>query len=63
VPKGYKVSPSRTVHTISTIQASRSQCPQGLRRESAADSFLGLRVRLPPGGTNVCLFWVLCIFW
>ena len=31
-----------------------SQWPSGLRRGSAADRFQGLRVRIPPGGMDVC---------
>jgi hypothetical protein len=35
--------------------------PSGLRRGSAAYRLLGLRVRIPPGGMDVCLVWVLCV--
>jgi hypothetical protein len=37
----------------------RSQWPRGLR--SAAARLLGLWVRIPPGGMDVCLMWVLCV--
>jgi len=49
----------RVCHHISTglyqpqvtdEDASRSQCPAGLRRGSAATRLLGLRVRIPPRG-------------
>ena len=33
----------------------RSQWPSGLRRGSAADRLLGLRVRIVPGGMDVCV--------
>jgi hypothetical protein len=36
----------------------RSQCPRGLWRGSAAAGLLGLRVRIPPGGIDICLLWV-----
>jgi hypothetical protein len=39
----------------------RSQWPSGLRRGSAAARLLGLRVRNPPGGMDVCLLWMLCV--
>ena len=34
---------------------SRSRWPRGLRRRSAAARLVGLWVRIPPGGTDVCL--------
>jgi hypothetical protein len=37
-----------------------SQWPRGLRRESAAAPVLELRVRIPSGGIDVCLLWLLC---
>ena len=40
----------------------RSQCWRFLRRGSAMDGFLELRVRIPPRGIDVCLLWVLCVF-
>ena len=39
----------------------RFQMPRGLRRESAAARLLGLWVRIPPGGIDVCFFWMLCV--
>jgi hypothetical protein len=39
---------------------SQSQWPCGLWCGSAAARLLGLWVRFPPGGMNVCLLWVLC---
>jgi len=33
----------------------QSQWPRGLRHRSATSRLLGLRVRIPPGGMNVCL--------
>jgi len=39
----------------------RSQWPRGLRRRSAAARLLRLWVRIPPGGMDVCLLWVLCV--
>jgi len=41
--------------------SSRSRWPRGLRRGSAAVSLLALWVRIPLGGTDVCLLWVLCV--
>ena len=37
------------------LTTSRSQWSRGLRRRSAADRLLGLRVRIPPGGMGLCL--------
>jgi hypothetical protein len=34
----------------------RCQCPRGVRRGSAAARFLGLRVGIPRGGMDACLF-------
>ena len=39
----------------------RSQWPRGLRRRSSASRLLRLWVPIPPGGIDVCLFWVLCV--
>ena len=39
----------------------RSQWPRGLRRRSAAARLLRSWVRIPPGGMDVCLLWVLCV--
>ena len=39
----------------------RSQWPLGLRHRSAAAPRLRLWVRIPPGGMDVCLLWVLCV--
>ena len=36
-------------------------CTRTLRRGSEAAVSQGLRVRIPPGCTNVCLLWVLCV--
>jgi len=33
----------------------RSQWPRGLRRRYAAARLLRLRVRIPPGGMDICL--------
>jgi hypothetical protein len=38
----------------------RSQWPSGLRRGSAADRLLGLRVRIPPGHGCVSVVSVVC---
>jgi hypothetical protein len=38
----------------------RSQWPRGLRHRSAAARLLRLWVRIPPGGMDACLLWVLC---
>jgi len=40
---------------------SRSQWPCGLRRRSTAARLLRLWVRIPPGGMEVCLLWLLCV--
>jgi hypothetical protein len=40
---------------------SRSQSPRGLKRGSVAARLLGLRVRIPPGGMDVCLLRLLCV--
>lgn len=39
----------------------QSQWPRGLRSRSVADRLLRLWVRIPQGGINVRLLWVLCI--
>ena len=39
----------------------RSQWPRGLRRRSAAARLLRSWVRIPSGGMDVCLLWVLCV--
>jgi hypothetical protein len=39
----------------------RSQWPSGIKRGSAAARLLGLRVRILPGGMDVCLLWELCV--
>jgi len=39
----------------------RSQWPRGLRRRSATARLLRLWVRIPTGGMDVCLLWVLCV--
>ena len=39
----------------------RSQCSRFLRRGSARAGLLGLRVRIPPRGIDVCPLWVLCV--
>jgi len=38
-----------------------SQWPRGLRRRSTAARLLRLWVRIPPGGMDVCLLWVLLL--
>jgi hypothetical protein len=45
---------------VSDDDQSRSQMPNGLRRESATDRVLGLRILIPPGAC-VCVFWMLCV--
>ena len=40
--------------------AGRSQWPSGLKRGSAADLLLGLRVRIPPGNECLSLVSVVC---
>ena len=40
----------------------RSQWLRGLRCESATDRLLGLWVRIPPDGMDVCLSCLLCFF-
>jgi hypothetical protein len=39
---------------IKRVTHCRSQWPRSLRRWSAASRLLGLRVRIPPGGMDVC---------
>jgi len=39
----------------------RSQWPRGLRRRSTAARVLRSWVRIPHGGMDVCLLWVLCV--
>ena len=43
------------LYVLLIIFVSRSQLPHGLRRGSAAARLLGLRVRIPPVGMDVCL--------
>ena len=38
-----------------------SQWPRVLRRGFVAACLLGLWIRIPPGGMDVCLLWVLCV--
>jgi len=38
-----------------------TQWPHGLRRGSVVAPLLGLRVRIPPAGMNVCLLCMLCV--
>ena len=40
---------------------SRYQWPRGLRRRSAAARLLRSWVRIPTGGMDICLLWVLCV--
>ena len=47
-------------HTHTHTNTHTDRRSPGLRRGSAAACFLGLRVRIPPGGMDVCLLWVLC---
>jgi hypothetical protein len=41
-----------------TLRQSSTQWPSGLRRRSTAERLLGSWIRIPPGGMDVCLFWV-----
>ena len=43
------------------VNSCRSRWPRGLRRRSAAARLLRMWVRIPPGGMDVCLLWVLCV--
>ena len=45
--------------TVCIYSISRSQRPRGLRRRTTAARLLRLWVRIPPGGMDVCLLWVL----
>jgi len=45
---------------FSRYPSCRSQWPRGLRRGSAAARLLRLWVRIPPGGMDICLLFVLC---
>jgi hypothetical protein len=42
------------------LHSCRFQCQCGLRHGSAAVRLLGLRVRIPAGGMDVCLLYTLC---
>jgi len=46
-------------HVSITGSTGRSQWPRGLRRWSATACLLRLWVRIPPGGADFCLLWVL----
>ena len=48
------------IHMVSE-ETGRSQWPRGPRRRSTAARLLRLWVRIPPGGMDVCLLWVLCV--
>jgi hypothetical protein len=47
--------------TVLTNGLSLSQWPRGLRGRSAAARLLRSWIRIPPGGMDVCLLWVLCV--
>ena len=59
-PTLFKSTPIHPIYSISILILCRSQWPRGLRRTSAAARLLGLWVRIPPEGMDVCLLWVLC---
>ena len=49
------------VFLFSLTYRCRYQRPRGLRRGSAGARLLRLWVRIPPGGMDVCLLWMLCV--
>jgi len=49
------------IDSTSICRMDRSQWPRGLNRTSAVARLLRLWVRIPTGGMDVCLLWVLCV--
>jgi len=51
----------KMVYVFTKYDLLRYVKPFGLRRRSGATPLLGLRVRIMPGGMNVCLLWLLLV--